>query len=89
MERVGVVTVNEIDDICRMVRKTVAAGREYMDSRTCTALLEAANRGDLPAVHDLLVANMIKLRGASFTCSLLQDIDQKCASAEPRAGYQH
>ena len=81
--------MNEIDDIRQMVRTTVEAGREYMDSRTCTALLEAANRGDLPAVHDLLVANMIALRGASFTCSLLQDIDHRCASMEARASYQH
>ena len=63
-----VVAVEEIDDIRREVRNAVAGGRSYMDSRICAALLEAANRGDLPAIHDLLVANMIELRGLSFTC---------------------
>jgi hypothetical protein len=66
-----------LDDVRRMIRQAVEAGRPYLDEERCTGLMKAADRGDLSTVHDLLVEGMIELRGVGFTRQLLQEVDAR------------
>lgn len=66
-----------LDEVRRMIRQAVEAGRPYLDEDRCIGLMEAADRGDLSTVHDLLVEGMIELKGVSFTRWLLQEVDTK------------
>ena len=68
-------------EVSCMVRQAVEAGRPYLDEERCVLLVEAADRGDLLAVHNLLVEGMIELRGIGFTRKLLQEVDGGCAHA--------
>ena len=78
-----------LDEVRRMIRKAVEAGRPYLNEDRCTGLMEAANRGDLPTVHDLLVEGMIELRGIGFTRRLLQEVDTKYETGGTQSGRLH
>jgi hypothetical protein len=81
--------VNDMmQDVRHIVRQTVEAGLPYLDADRCTLLIEAADRGDLSTVHDLLVEGMIELRGADFTRRLLEDADNR-HGREPEPGFLH
>jgi len=66
-----------ISEVRRMVLDCVENGRHHLDAYRCEALREASDRGDLLAVHDLLVASMIELRGISYTLGLLKEEDAR------------
>jgi hypothetical protein len=72
-----------------MIQRAVEAGRPYLDEERCTGLMEAADRGDLATVHDLLVEGMIELRGVGFTRRLLQEVDTKYKTDGPRSEFLH
>lgn len=78
-----------LDEVRRMIRQAVEAGRSYLDEDRCTGLMEAADRGDLSTVHDLLVEGMIELRGIGFTRRLLQEVDAKYGTGGKRSGLLH
>ena len=64
-----------LHEVRRMIEHAIEAGYPYLDDDRCALLLEAADDGDLSAIHDLLVEGMIELRGFDFTRKLLQDVD--------------
>jgi hypothetical protein len=78
-----------LDEVCRMIRQAVEAGRPYLDEDRCKGLVEAADRGDLTTVHDLLVEGMIELRGLGYTRRLLQEVDDTCETTGSRSGFLH
>jgi len=78
-----------LDEVRRMIRQAVEAGRPYLDAERCTGLMEAADRGDLSTVHDLLVEGMIELRGIGFTRRILQEVDTKYETGGARSGFLH
>ena len=78
-----------LNEVRRMIRQAVEAGRPYLDEERCTGLMEAADRGDLSTVHDLLVEGMIELRGIGFTRRLLQEVDAKCETGGTRSEFLH
>jgi hypothetical protein len=80
---------SDVPEVSRMVRQAVEAGRPYLDEDRCDLLLEAADRGDLAAIHDLLVEGMILLRGLGFTRRLLQEVDSACEASCPGSRLIH
>lgn len=78
-----------LDEVRRMIRQAVEAGRPYLDEERCTGLMEAADRGDLSTVHDLLVEGMIELRGIGYTRQLLQEVDAKHETGGAISGFLH
>ena len=78
-----------LNEVRHMIRQTVEAGRPYLDEVRCTGLMEAADRGDLSTVHDLLVEGMIELRGIGYTRRLLQEVESKYRTGGDRLGLVH
>jgi hypothetical protein len=83
----GIMVNENLNEVRRMIRQAVEAGRPYLDEERCSGLMEAADRGDLSTVHDLLVEGMIELRGISFTRRLLQEVDAKYETGGTRSGF--
>lgn len=77
------------DEVRHMIRQAVEAGRPYLDESRCTGLIEAADRGDLATVHDLLVEGMIQLKGIGFTRRLLQEVDKEYETGGTQLGLLH
>lgn len=76
-------TVDDFESIRRMVKDCLESGRHHLDPNRSDALMEALDRCDLPAVHDLLVGGMIELKGVSYTMGVLQEIDEQVEHETP------
>jgi hypothetical protein len=78
-----------LNEVRRIIRQAVEAGRPYLDEERCSGLVKAADRGDLSTVHDLLVEGMIELRGIGYTRRLLQEVDSKYQTGGALSGFVH
>ena len=74
------------EDIRSMVNEYVKGACNRLEEAELAALLEAADSGDLPAIHDLLVKHMLAHRGISYVASVLREVDQNCEESAAPVG---
>lgn len=81
--------MNGSEELETLVRECLKKGRHRLGETRCAALREALDRGDLPMVHDLLVASMIEQQGIGYTAHMLREIDRFAESSPPPRRVLH
>jgi hypothetical protein len=81
--------VTDLNEIRLMIGGCLGNAGPYISVQRKTALQTAAECGDLEMIHDILVRNLIELRGISFTVNLLWEIEGSGATREVKDSHFH